>query len=57
MKKYRKLKSLKFLYEITNDGTIRNVKSKKILRPYTDKDGYLKMTFNNVCLDNGHTKI
>lgn len=56
MKKYRKLKSLKFLYEITNDGTIRNVKSKKILLPYTDKDGYLKMTFNNVCLDNGHTK-
>ena len=56
MKKYRKLKSLKFLYEITNDGTVRNVKSKKILRPYTDKDGQLRLTFYNVCLDNVHTK-
>ena len=56
MKKYRKLKSLKFLYEITNDGTVRNVKSKKILKPYIDKDGYLKLNFYNVCLDNGQTK-
>ena len=30
--KYRKIPSLKFLYEISKDGKIRNVKSKNILR-------------------------
>jgi len=33
--KYRKIESLKFLYEITNDGQIRNIKSKKVLKPDT----------------------
>lgn len=30
--KYRKIPSQKFLYEISEDGTIRNVKSKKVLK-------------------------
>ena len=33
--KYRKLKSLNFLYEISQSGELRNVKSKKILKPKT----------------------
>lgn len=32
MKEYRKIPSLKFMYEVSKDGIIRNVKSKKILK-------------------------
>lgn len=42
---YRKLKSLNFLYEISRDGNLRNVKSKKTKRYYFDKDGYKKYSF------------
>ena len=30
--KYRKLASTKFMYEITEDGIVRNIKSKKVLK-------------------------
>lgn len=50
MKQFRKLKSLKFLYEINEDGVIRNVKSKKILSPYLEKNGYMRIKFENNCL-------
>jgi hypothetical protein len=48
---FRKLESLKFLYEINPYGILRNVKSKKILNGYIDKDGYNRITFNNKNLD------
>ena len=41
MKEFRKLASLKFLYEINRDGVLRNIKSKKILKGSLTKDGYL----------------
>lgn len=41
--KFRKIQSLKFLYEINEDGVIRNIKSKHILKPQPDKDGYLRI--------------
>jgi hypothetical protein len=44
-KKYRKIKSLKFLYEIDEYGNVRNIKSKHIRKPEFDKDGYLVMAF------------
>jgi len=48
--KYRKLKSLKFLYEINELGEIRNVKSKKIIKPYKENNGYMRVSFENKCL-------
>ena len=47
MKEYRKIPSLKFLYEISSTGVIRNVKSKKILIPTIDKDGYACIALKN----------
>ena len=41
MKEFRKLASLKFLYEINKDGVLRNIKSKKVLKGSLTKDGYL----------------
>lgn len=35
MKEYRKIPSLKFMYEVSSTGVVRNVKSKKILRQRT----------------------
>ena len=49
MKEFRKLKSLKFLYEINANGVIRNVKSKKILKPDTIT-GYARIHINNKSL-------
>ena len=43
-KKYRKLKSLSFLYEISEDGELRNVKSKKVLKTKIRRDGHLFYT-------------
>jgi len=40
--KYRKLASLKFLYEISDSGELRNIKSKKILKSF-DSDGYRRV--------------
>lgn len=50
MKEFRKLKSLKFLYEINEDGVLRNVKSKKVINGYTEKNGYQKVKIENKCL-------
>jgi hypothetical protein len=50
MKEFRKLKSLKFLYEINEFGEIRNVKSKKKVVGYIEKNGYIRVKFENKCL-------
>lgn len=47
---YRKLKSLKFLYEINENGELRNVKSKKIIKGYVEKNGYVRVKIENKCL-------
>lgn len=51
MKEFRKLKSLKFLYEINEDGVLRNVKSKKVINGYTERTGYQRVRIENKCLD------
>lgn len=40
---FRKIPSLKFLYEVNPYGVVRNVKSKKILKGSYDKDGYIRI--------------
>ena len=50
MSEYRKIKSLKFLYEVNSKGEIRNVKSKKPVKGYLEKNGYVRVTFENKCL-------
>ena len=47
MIKFRKIKSLKFLYEVSNDGKVRNIKSKKVLKPHLDRYGYHQYVFNS----------
>lgn len=42
--KYRKIPSLKFLYEISKDGKIRNVKSKKFLKQRVNAKGYVEVS-------------
>lgn len=43
--KFRKVPSLDYLFEISEDGRIlRNIKSKKQQRQYLDKDGYYYVT-------------
>lgn len=58
---FRKIKSLKFLYEINENGTIlRNVKSKKQLKITLDmhhsKSGYYMSLIRNNSINNGVTK-
>lgn len=48
---FRKLKSLKFLYEINEDGVLRNVKSKKIIEGSIEKNGYRRVRIENKCLN------
>ena len=50
MKEFRKLKSLKYLYEINEDGVLRNVKSKKIVNGYKEKNGYQRVKIENKCI-------
>lgn len=50
MKEFRKLKSLKFLYEINEDGVLRNVKSKKIIVGNRKKNGYQRVRIENKCI-------
>lgn len=50
MSEFRKLKSLKFLYEVNESGVVRNVKSKKVVRGYVEKNGYVRVKFENKCL-------
>lgn len=52
MKEFRKIPSLKFLYEINCDGVIRNIKSKKVCKPYLEKSGYYRISFHNKSLCN-----
>lgn len=48
---FRKLKSLKFLYEINEEGVLRNIKSKKIVKGYIEKNGYIRVRIENKCLN------
>ena len=50
MSEWRKLKSLKFLYEVNECGIVRNVKSKKVLNGYVERNGYVRVKFENKCL-------
>lgn len=50
MKEFRKLKSLKFLYEINSDGVLRNVKSKRVIRGYVEANGYVRVKLENKSL-------
>lgn len=50
MSEYRKIKSLKFLYEVNENGDVRNVKSKKPVKGYLERNGYIRMKFENKCL-------
>lgn len=50
MSEWRKIKSLKFLYEVNQNGEIRNVKSKKRVCGYMEKNGYIRVRFENKCL-------
>ena len=43
---FRKIPELKYLYEVNEDGIVRNVKSKKILKPRINKEGYLQININ-----------
>lgn len=47
MKDFRKIPSLKFLYEVNYNGIIRNVKSKKECKFYIEKNGYQRVSFHN----------
>ena len=44
---FRKLKSLKFLYEINEDGVLRNIKSKKIIKGYIENPFQNKMVYDS----------
>lgn len=50
---FRKIPSLKFLYEISPYGIIRNVKSKMVNAPYLEESGYWRISFHNSSLTNG----
>ena len=50
MAEFRKLRSLKFLYEIDENGILRNVKSKKIVTGYKESNGYKRVRIENKCL-------
>ena len=43
---FRKIPELKYLYEVNEDGIVRNVKSKKILKPQINKEGYLQINIH-----------
>lgn len=49
MKIFRKVPSLKFLYEINEDGVLRNCNSKKTINPIT-QDGYKKVVLKQKSL-------
>lgn len=58
MKEFRKLKSLKFLYEVSMDGVVRNVKSKKELKGEVGKNGYKRFKFENKSLSkDGYIRV
>ena len=43
---FRKIPELKYLYEVNEDGIVRNVKSKKILKPRINRGGYPQINFH-----------
>ena len=43
---FRKIPELKYLYEVNEDGIVRNVKSKKMLKPRINKEGYLQINIH-----------
>lgn len=51
MKEFRKIPSLKFMYEIDNKGILRNVKSKKIHHGDVDVNGYHRYGFRQKTLN------
>lgn len=52
MKDFRKVPSLKFLYEVNKDGVLRNVKSKKEVPFNKMPNGY----YNGIIYENGEQK-
>lgn len=44
---YKKIKSLKFKYEVDENSNIRNAKSKKLLKQRLNKNGYYYIGFND----------
>ena len=43
---FRKIPELKYLYEVNEDGIVRNVKSKKIIKPRINRNGYLQINIH-----------
>lgn len=50
MKEFRKVPSLKFLYEVNCYGVVRNVKSKHVCNTYKEKNGYIRISIHNSSL-------
>lgn len=46
VKRYRKIPSTRFLYEISEDGIVRNTKSKKIRRYVNNKEKLVEEVWN-----------
>lgn len=44
-KEFRKIPSLDFRYEVSKDGVVRNVKSKKIKKQFITRFGYLRTSY------------
>lgn len=55
IKEFRKIPSLDFRYEISRDGVVRNIKSKKIKKQQVTKFGYLRTNYR-VNKSNPHYK-
>lgn len=54
-KEFRKIPSLDFRYEISRDGVVRNIKSKKIKKQFITKFGYYRTSYR-VNKSNPHYK-
>lgn len=44
-KEFRKIPSLDFRYEVSRDGVVRNIKSKKIKKQFVSKFGYYRTSY------------
>ena len=44
---FKKIEEFGFKYEISSKGTVRNIKSKKELRPELTRNGYLRVTLTD----------
>lgn len=54
-KEFRKIPSLDFRYEVSRDGVVRNIKSKKIKKQFVSKFGYYRTSYR-VNKSNPHYK-